>query len=264
MRPGARCAKYGPWAVVTGASDGIGREIAIEIARSGLNIVIVARREAQLAETAERLRALGCEVRTIVTDLSTTEGRARVVNETAHIDVGMLVNSAGYGAAGSFLAADPLSAADMIEVNCTAVVALAHAFSERFARRGGGALVFLSSIVAFQGVAQQAVYSATKGFIQTFAEALRLELAPVGIDVLAVAPGPVNTGFARRAGMRAGGASAQTVARATVRAIGRRGTVRPGLVAAALELGLKLPRWARSRILSMVIASMVEHTPSSR
>lgn len=145
----------------------------------------------------------------------------------------------------------------MVELNCSSVLALTHHFAARLAERDRGAIVFLSSIVAFQGVPKSAAYAATKAVLQSLAEALRIELAPAGTDVLAVAPATVRSGFAGRAGMQMGAAaSAETVARATVRSIGRRGTIRPGVLASVLEFALKLPRWARSRIMAKVMASM--------
>ncbi len=249
---------YGPWAVVTGASDGIGREMAIEIARRGLNVVLVARRQERLEEVAARISEMGREARVIAADMGARAGRALLISRTTDLDVGMLVAAAGFGTAGPFLETDVDRELNMIEVNCSAVTELVRVFADRFAKRKSASIALFSSIVAFQGVAQQAVYSATKSFNQTFAEALRLELAPAGIDVTAIAPGPVDTGFASRAGMNEGGPSAESVARAAVRALGKRGTVRPGLVAKVLEWSLKLPRWARARIMSLVMGGMVK------
>ena len=118
----------------------------------------------------------------------------------------------------------------------------------------------MSSLVAFQGVPRAANYAATKAFIQSFAEGLGHELGPRGVDVLATALGPVRSGFATRAAMTM--ALAQTpdeVAGATLRARGRRRTVRPGLLAKLLELSLKvLPRWGRVRMMAAVMAEMTK------
>ena len=118
----------------------------------------------------------------------------------------------------------------------------------------------MSSLVAFQGVPRAANYAATKAFIQSFAEGLGHELGPRGVDVLATALGPVRSGFATRAAMTM--ARAQTpdeVAGATLRARGRRRTVRPGLLAKLLELSLKvLPRWGRVRMMAAVMAEMTK------
>jgi short-subunit dehydrogenase len=119
----------------------------------------------------------------------------------------------------------------------------------------------MSSLVAFQGVPRAATYAATKAFIQTFAEGLRLELSGSGVDVIACAPGPVRSGFEARADMRMGAAaSPATVARGTLDALGRRTTVRPGFLAKFLEASLlPLPRLARSRIMAIVMGGMTRH-----
>lgn len=126
------------------------------------------------------------------------------------------------------------------------------------ARRTGGIVLF-SSIVAFQGVPRQANYAATKAWVQVYAEGLRHELKPKGVDVLSVAPGPVATGFAARAGMTLGSAERpEVVARAALNALGRKGTVRPGRLATMLEAALSpLPRRGRTRIMGQVMAGMI-------
>jgi short-subunit dehydrogenase len=119
----------------------------------------------------------------------------------------------------------------------------------------------MSSLVAFQGVPRAATYAATKAFIQTFAEGLRLELSSSGVDVVASAPGPVRTGFEARADMRMSAAAGPAVvARATLDALGHRTTVRPGFLSKFLEASLlPLPRLARSRIMSVVMGGMTRH-----
>jgi short-subunit dehydrogenase len=118
----------------------------------------------------------------------------------------------------------------------------------------------MSSLLAFQGVPRAANYAATKAFVQTFAEGLRLEMAPLGIQVLACAPGPIQSGFAERARMQMDFADKPTnVAQATLNALGRRGTVRPGLLSKTLEASLApLPRFARSQIMARVMAGMTK------
>jgi len=191
--------KYGQWAVVTGASDGIGKAFAELLAQSGFNLVIAARREDVLANLARHLSGLhGIAVRPVACDLGKPEGVALLEEVTEALDAGLLVAAAGFGTSGPFLRSDLTTELGMIDVNCRAVAALAHAFGNRFARRGGGGIVLLSSLVAFQGVPCAANYAATKAYVQTFAEGLRRELADAGVDVLAVAPGPVRSGFGQR------------------------------------------------------------------
>jgi len=254
--------RYGPWALVTGASDGIGREIARSLANRGLSLVLVARRGELLTALAEDLRTRhGIETRIIAADLAQQMGVEKVVSETAHLDVGLLVAAAGFGTSGAFLESIVDQEINMVDVNCRAVAAMSHVYGRRFARRGRGGLILMSSLLAFQGVPRSANYAATKAYVQTLAEALRLEMAPLGVDVLACAPGPVDTGFAARANMQMSMAlKPAQVAKATLDALGRSTTVRPGWLSKFLEWSLSpLPRWGRIRIMGLVMGGMTKH-----
>lgn len=251
--------RYGPWAVVTGASDGIGRAFAQQLAAAGLNLVLVARRQSRLAELAAALTAdhgILCDV--VPLDLTAASAPAALLAATATRDVGLLVGAAGFGTSGPFLAAGLESELAMIDVNCRAVAALAHGFGGRFAARGTGGLVLMSSLLAFQGVARAANYAATKAYVQTFAEGLRRELLARNVDVLAVAPGPIASGFAARAGMTmALAGKPDAVARGALASLGRRAVARPGFLSWFLEAALApLPRWGRVRVMQRVMAGM--------
>jgi len=252
---------YGPWAIVTGASDGIGREIAICLAEAGLHVVLVARRGALLETLAAGLRQEHA-VHTLVVaaDLGTRAGIDTLLAHTSTLDVGLLVASAGFGTSGPFIDAPLDAELSMIDVNCRAVAALSHAMGGRFARQKRGGMVLMSSLVAFQGVPRAANYAATKAYIQSLAEGLRVELKPFGVDVVASAPGPVHSGFAARASMTMSRAvSARVVAQQTLKGLGRTGTVRPGLLSKALESALMLlPRWGRVRLMGVVMAGMTK------
>ena len=254
--------RYGPWAVVTGASDGIGREFAERLAARGLSLVLVARREKILvALEAELAAKYDVETAVVAADLATPAGVAELVARSEGLDVGLLVAAAGSGSSGRFVDADLASELDMIDVNCRAVAALSHHFGGRFAAQKRGGLVLMSSLVAFQGVPRAANYAATKAYVQSLAEALRLEMASVGVDVVASAPGPVRSGFAKRADMVMGlAATPHTVAEQTLRALGRTGTVRPGWLSKLLEWSLSfLPRWGRVRMMGVVMRGMTKH-----
>lgn len=253
--------RYGPWAVVTGASDGIGRAFAEALAKAGVHLVLVARREAALSELAAELSQRDVEVRVIVADLGSDAGVSRVEEGTADLSVGLLVAAAGFGTSGPFLEADLGEELAMIDVNCRAVAALSHHFGRRFEAERRGGLVLLSSLLAFQGVPRAANYAATKAYVQTLAEGLRLELGPHGVQVIASAPGPIRSGFAARARMQmAMAGTASEVAEGTLRALGHAGTVRPGFLSKLLEWSLAtLPRWGRTRILAKVMAGMTRH-----
>lgn len=255
---------YGPWALVPGASDGIGRACAAALAAAGFNLILVARREAVLAALADELsrrHAIACCV--VAADLGEAAGVANVAAAAAAQDVGLAVLAAGFGTSGNFIESDISAELAMIDVNCRAVTALSHALARQMRTRRAGrrsGLMLFSSLVGFQGVPRAANYAATKGFVQVLAEGLRLELAVHGIDVLAVAPGPINSGFAARAGMTMGLAQTpDVVANGALAALGRTGTVRPGWLSKGLEAALApLPRRARSRIMQQVMAGMTK------
>ena len=251
--------RYGPWAVITGASDGIGREFAGRLAEAGLNLVLAARRKGILEDVANGLaRDHGVQVETVTVDLATSSGVDELVARTQHRDVGLLVASAGFGTSGPFVDARLNEELGMIDVNCRAVAALSHAFGRRFVDRKRGGIVLMSSLVAFQGVPRAANYAATKAYVQSFAQALRLELKPLGVDVIASAPGPIRSGFATRASMTMGLAQTpRDVAGATLASLGRRGIVRPGWLSKFLEASLMfLPRWGRVRTMGFVMQAV--------
>ncbi len=251
---------YGPWAVITGASSGIGLSFARALGEAGFDLVLIARREAVLARIAAQLSAeQAIRTRVIAADLSEPDQLARALAGSDDLEIGLYVASAGLGVAGEVVDSDGTAELDMIDLNCRALFAGCQHFARRLAARGRGGMILLSSLVAFQGVARSANYAATKAYVQTLAEGLNRELAPRGVDVLAVAPGPVDTAFAERAGLRMRDMiSADLVARASLRALGRRMTVRPGWRNALLQAGLaSLPRPIRARILEQVMAGMI-------
>ncbi|MBS2022285.1 MAG: SDR family oxidoreductase [Deltaproteobacteria bacterium] len=264
VRPRARTPfleRFGPWALVTGASDGIGREFARSLARRGANVVLVARRKERLEALAAELRGAGVETLVLPLDLAQPQANQELLAATSQIDVGLVVASAGFGTSGGFLAADLAQELGMIDVNCRAVAELVHGFGKRLVERRGGGMVLLSSLLAFQGVPRAANYAATKAWVQTFAEGLRVELAPSGVEVLSCAPGPVASGFGDRARMVMDGAApAEAVADETLSRLGRAGTVRPGFLSKFLGWSLApLPRAGRVRVLAKVMAGMTSH-----
>lgn len=251
--------RYGGWAVITGASDGIGRAIAEALAANGMSLVLVARRQEVLNEIAAELQTQhGIKTHVVSADLGTATGVEAVVSETDGLDVGLLVAAAGYGTSGPFVDNALANELDMIAVNCRALAALTHAFGRRFVARARGGIILMSSLLAFQGVPRATNYSATKAYVQSLAEGLAVELQPHGVDVLASAPGPVRSGFQKRAGLTLSMAQTpEEVADGTLRALGRRVTVRPGFLARALEASLAvLPRRGRVWVMTRVMAGM--------
>jgi uncharacterized protein len=262
-RPASRFTqRYGPWALVTGASDGIGNAFCHALAAQGMHLVLVARNQERLAEQALLLSRLhGIQCRVIAADLSRPEQWPKLIEQTRDLHIGLLVAAAGFGTSGPFLAASIENELDMLSVNCAAVTRMSHHFAQRFAAQGRGGIILLSSLLGFQGVARAAHYAATKSYIQSLGEGIAPELKPVGVDVLICAPGPVRSGFASRANLHMGfAASPQAVADAALYALGRQLTVRPGLLSWALEASLApLPRRWRSHTLGKVMGSMTAH-----
>ena len=254
--------KYGPWAVVTGASDGIGQAFAEELAALGVNLIVVAGRVGRLQQLADKLeRKHNVQTLVVAADLSTAEGRAAVEQNTRDLDVGLLVAAAGFGTSGALLGASLDRERNMLAVNCLAVLEQTVGFGQRFAKRGHGGIILMASLLGWQGVSGAAHYAATKAYVQSLAEGLHRELASSNVDVLASAPGPVNSGFAGRADMRMGKADAPaTVARVSLQALGTKATVIPGALGKFLSYSLlSLPRFLRVRILTGVMASMTQH-----
>ncbi|WP_181706127.1 SDR family NAD(P)-dependent oxidoreductase [Chthonobacter rhizosphaerae] len=258
-RDSSWAARFGAYALVTGASDGIGRALAVDLAGRGQNLVLVARRGPVLDALAADLRGTrGIDVRVLALDLAAPDAIWTLAAATETLDIGLLVTAAGYGRSGPFLSADRDGETDMLAVNCRAVLECTHVFAGRMAARGRGGIVLLSSLVAFQGVPHAATYAASKAWVQAFAEGIAPELAGRGVSVLAAAPGPVRTGFGARAGMTMAAAdSPDAVARAILAALGRRRTVRPGRLSKVLGWGLAtLPRPLRSTIMGRIMKGM--------
>lgn len=259
--------KFGQWAVVTGASDGIGKAFAEKLAELGFSLVLVARRRDRLEQlNLELAKKFGNECKVVSADLASPTGVDLVIEQTQNLDVGLLVGAAGYGTSGAFVDANLQDELAMIDVNCRAVVQLAHHFANRFKIRGRGGLVLMSSIVAFQGVPRATNYAATKAFIQSFAEGLRVELRPHNVDVLAVAPGPIRSGFEQRANMKMNKAQTpDVVAKGALAALGKRTTTRPGWLSKFLGYSLSTaPRWGRVKMMAAIMGGMTKHQKANK
>jgi hypothetical protein len=190
--------------VVTGASSGIGAEIARELARRGQNLTLVARREERLRTLAAELeRDHGIRAEVVVADIATDEGRAGLVAELRERgrDVEVLVNNAGFGSAGRFQKLDADREALMVRTNCEAIVALCAEYVPGMVDRGRGGVLNVASTASFQPLPYQATYSASKAFVRTFTEALTGDLHGTGVTATALCPGPVPTEFGAVAGI---------------------------------------------------------------
>jgi uncharacterized protein len=190
--------------LVTGASSGIGAEIARDLARRGYGVTLVARRAEQLKELAAELTD-SCDVRTeyMATDLTDAEQRAALVRGMAEreLDVEVLVNNAGFSTMGPVATSDPGKELALVRTNVEAVVDLCSRFIPPMTERRRGAVLNTASTAAFQPLAGQAGYAASKAFVLSYSHALRAEVKARGVTVSALCPGPVDTGFAEAAGM---------------------------------------------------------------
>jgi short-subunit dehydrogenase len=224
---------YGPWAIVTGASSGIGDALARELAARGVSVVLVARRLDRLEALARALESEhGVSAFAVELDLGREDAVARLVEAVGDRDVGLVCANAGFGEKGGFESVDVGLYRSMIRLNCESTLALVHAFVPRLVARGRGGFVVVASTAAFQGTPWTSAYAATKAFDLVLAEGLHEELRPRGVDVVALCPGSTDTEGPKRTGVDPakvpfGMASATDVARAALSGLGRTCVVVP-------------------------------------
>jgi short-subunit dehydrogenase len=186
--------RYGDWALVTGASSGIGHVFAQKLAAYGLNLVIAARRIDLLNDLGRQLtRDHGVQIRCLQADLSQDDCLKSIVEVCRDIEVGMVVNNAGSGVPGAFSQSDFEVEKGLIRLNCISPSEITRHFLPGMLARRKGAILFVSSLMGFQGVAYMANYSATKGYLLNFGEALHHECKDQGVDILVCAPGATET-----------------------------------------------------------------------
>ena len=263
--PGDRLrARYGPWALVTGASAGIGAEFAGQLADKGLNLILVARRAELLdALAAELRRAHGVEVRTVAVDLSESGSLDTISDAIDDLDVGLLINNAGTAVGGKLLDSNLEQQRRSVELNVLAPLALTHELGRRMRTREHGGIIFLSSPMALQGVANWANFAATKSYTLTLGEGLAYELEPQGIDVLTVLPGPTLTEGALGMGAQPDKGPMKFkppggVVAAALASLGKRSTVAPGRLnrLTTALMATCLSRSARTKLWTKMMAAM--------
>ncbi len=217
----------GKWALVTGASAGIGTALAWELAGYGARLILTARRQDRLQALAAELAARGTEVRILVADLNDPAAPQQLYDATegAGLTVDILVNNAGLGQFGAFCASPVEQELSQVRVNCEAMVRLTRLFVPRMVERGRGWVLVLASTASFQPLPYFATYAATKAFDRIFALGLAGEVARFGVKVTALCPGPTESEFfsVARAGSIRGHSvqSAEEVARLGVAALAR-------------------------------------------
>src|SRR5581483_11797061 len=181
--------RYGPWAIVTGAAQGLGAAFATDLTRRGLQVLLVDRDERQLAATAAGLAGS----RPLVADLATVTGARAVVDAAADLDIGLLVSNAAVSVVGPFVERTLEQALAELDVNARAPLVLVHALVPRLVARGRGGVLLVSSGSAWRGSPLVSVYAATKAWNLILAESLWDELGPAGVDVMAMVPGSMRT-----------------------------------------------------------------------
>ncbi|MES2933554.1 MAG: SDR family oxidoreductase [Pseudomonadota bacterium] len=221
--------KYGSWALITGASSGIGAEFARQLAPRGMNLILVARREERLQQLAEQLRSKhAIEVMVIAADLSTPDFLQVIATQTQQCDIGLLVNNAGFALTGAFLDHSLEHELALLHVNCRAPLMLAHYFGRLMVRKKRGGIINICSASAFMPLPFWTNYSAAKSYCLQFSEGLWFELKKHGVDVLAVCPGSTKTEFASVAGTSAQGVEVAPLVTTILNNLGKKPTLIPG------------------------------------
>ena len=264
---------YGPWALVAGASEGLGAAFAEALAVHGLNLVLVARRSALTQALADRLsREYAIQVRTLSLDLANSAASGRIADETSDLDVGLLVYNAAYSAVGLFLER-PLSDHLLeVDTNVRTPLALVEIFGKRMIQTGRGGIILMTSLSAFQGSPYISTYSATKAFNIILAEGLWEEWRRKGVDVLACISGAIRTpNYLASSPQHTGRLSdstlrPETVVAETLAALGRQPTVIPGSLNRLSSFVMRrlLSRRAAIRIMGFVLKGMYAHEQSTK
>jgi short-subunit dehydrogenase len=195
--------RFGPWAVITGASSGIGLEFARQLAGAGLNVVLVARREQLLTEIGSELsRDFGVEHRVVVADLSTEEGPRIIADATADLDVGLLISNAGTGQPGNFLAFSEIDLRAIAQLNAISYMVLTHHFGRRLVERGRGGVLLVSAMGADEGIPFSAKEAATKALVSTLGRGLHVEFERLGLALTVLVVSPTDTPIIDKMGFK--------------------------------------------------------------
>jgi short-subunit dehydrogenase len=194
--------RFGPWALITGASSGIGREFARQLAAAGLNTVLVARRLALVEEAGHAFaREFGVEYRAIGVDLSQEGFLKKLAEATDDLDIGLVVSNAGTGSPGALLSKDRAELASLLRLNSLAHLEIAHHFGKKLVARGRGGLLFVGAMGSDRGIPYMANDAAAKAYVQSLAQGLHVELKPLGVQVTVLPVGPTETPVLAKLGL---------------------------------------------------------------
>lgn len=249
--------KYGKYAIITGASAGIGKEFAYICAERGLNLIIVARREDKLREIATDLSLkFNVDCIPFQKDLTSDYSYKEIFELTKKHDIGLLINNAGFGYYGKFINQKVEKLENMIRLNIFTFAMLSRVFAEYFIKKGRGGMILVSSLAAFQPTAGMALYGATKGFELLLGEALFEEIKGRNVDLTILCPGATVTEFQIAAeGVPHNGMDAREVAMCAVKNLGSKVISIPGWQNKTIgKLYRFLPRsfvrWATRKVLN--------------
>jgi short-subunit dehydrogenase len=260
--------RYGPWALVAGASEGLGAAYAEALARRGLDLILVARQGELLQALAARLHAqYAIKVRSLPLDLSQPEAAEQIARETQPDEVGLLVYNAAFSAVGRFLDHPMEDHLREVDTNVRTPLGLVNTFGQRMLAAGHGGIILMSSLSAFQGSAYISTYSATKAFNIVLAEGLWEEWRRSGVDVLACIAGAIRTpNYLESSPKRSGGIADATlkpesVVAEALAALGHRPTVIPGRLNRLSSFVMRrlLSRQAAIQIMGNVLRGMYIH-----
>ncbi|MCA0455947.1 MAG: SDR family NAD(P)-dependent oxidoreductase [Chloroflexi bacterium] len=226
---------YGPWALVTGGSAGIGAAFAWILAERGINLVLIARNPERLEEKAAEIQTQHPNVQIIThaLDLSLSDSVASLINLTADLEIGLVVANAAMETSGGFLNSSFSNQQRLIQLNITTPAHLAHHYGRLMRDRKRGGILFVASIAAYGPLPYLANYAASKAYLLSLGEALHYELKPYGVDVLVLSPGLIDTSMAEQTAIDwslvyAPYRDADSTALAGIRALGRKSSVIPG------------------------------------
>jgi short-subunit dehydrogenase len=251
--------RYGPWALIAGASEGLGEAFASAAASRGLNVIVIARRAAQLEEVAVRLRAQhGVEVVPLAIDLAAPDMAERIAEGVGEREVGLLIYNAAYSKFGSFLDTPLADHLTTLDVNGRAPLVLVHRYGAVMRRRGRGGIVLMGSLSGLQGSPRLASYAATKAFARVLGESLWGELRTAGVDVITCMAGATRTpGFETTAASSTPASMVMepmTVVEEALAGLGRRPSMIAGFRNRAATWFLdKLPRGWQVRIMGAAV-----------
>lgn len=262
--------KYGPWALVTGASSGIGAQFARSLAARGLNVILTARRTQKLEELASELSSKhSVKTHVLSADLAQPGAGTKLATEVAAFDIGLLINNAGIESMGLYIGVPVQEVERLIAVNVTSVATIARLVGRQIAERGtSGGIIFTSSIGArpspFAGL-----YASSKAFVSTLAISMKYEMADMGVDVLAIEPGLIRSEMTGRTGevmdiesMGFDMMETEDAVEAFIRALGKKDVCTPGWKnRAAMAVLSCLPK---SMALKMMAGQMKKLLPADK